>query len=342
MNWDDNLEEELSKLDEEYKNNEQSLISSSFSSRNSSNSSLKIQNIESLFGITVNNLWKKKSKNQRKGRTGLTSTSKHLPTNITTLLGQANYNYITGNYSQSLQEYQQLIQIVPKLSDSYLSIGIIYEELNNLLASFHYLLLGIKYAIRNCELLYKVATFADDFGYYEKALSLINRISITEKTIKVITIRILLYLKLNYLRKSKKLLNDLFQKYPKEYFFLLQFGECCYENFIYEEGIQSIQLFVTKAIQSFQKICNNNNHGFNNFEEESSLLSSSQQQQQQQDNEYDTNEEDEEEEEDDDEDNDEVEDDQEDDNDEEDEEENKKKRKQKKKNNKIKSLYYKT
>jgi hypothetical protein len=237
MNWENGLVEELSKLDDECSAMEPSIESA------------PIRHVETLFGPSVNSIWKKK---KRKGRTGVTSTSKNLPTNISNLLGQANMKYISGDYEEAIELYHQLIQIAPKLSDSYLSIGLIYDELGNKVASFHYLQFALKHAPRNCDLLFKVAKLASDLGYYAKAMSLMNRIFLTEKSVEIYATRTLLNIELGYMKRAKKLLRDMMSRYPAEYSFLIEFGECSYRNHFYSQGIQELLNFISKSVIHFK------------------------------------------------------------------------------------------
>ena len=256
MEWANGLVEELSKLDEECSGFEeehqsQQISHHSSTSASSSNAAAQISmnSIETLFGPSVSTIWKKK---KRKGRTGLTSTSKNLPTHISNLLGQANMKYISGDYQEAIGLYHQLIQIAPKLSDSYLSIGLIYDELGNKTASFHYLQFALKHAPRNLDLLFKVARLASDLGYYAKAVSIMNRIFLTEKSVEVYATRILLNVELGYMKRAKKLLRDLMLRYPTEYSFLIEYGACCYRNHFYSHGMQELLNFISKSVVHFK------------------------------------------------------------------------------------------
>ncbi len=235
---ENDMENEESESDDENEQMEQS------AGKNS------VGNMSKLFGPSVDTVWKKRTKQQRKKQSKLI---KKIPAAIK-LFEEAQNNYIRGDFNVALELLDAAIRIDSNKFDLYNIRAIIYEELNELKLALNSYLIVARMCPDNIEVIKKIAYLAFNLEDYYNSKVAINRILSVESTyygFETLNMHCMCELNLGHVAEAERLYSIFVAKFPEEISFVVEFA-LSLETFGYKKKALKYYLsYVTYCIGNF-------------------------------------------------------------------------------------------
>eukprot|EP01041_Mallomonas_annulata_P009231 gene9231-19146_t len=242
MKMEDDLEQELAKLGEE--GNDEVNIASDESDDSDeiavcdadTGDQTRIVKSSELFGPGVNTIWSKRSR--RKARRG------GLRPEVIELLGKANEAYICGEFELAITTLSEVTRLAPKLPDSYHIMGLMYEESGDKIRALQLYAIAATNMKSNVDAWQKVANLANELKQYKQAFEALKSILRLSPNITTYTQKSLIEIQLGYGQDAYRTLLRIFNKYPNEINFAIDFAESCFKKGLINKGISALIRYI--------------------------------------------------------------------------------------------------
>lgn len=182
-----------------------------------------VGNMSQLFGPSVDTVWKKRTKQQRKTQSKLI---KKVPA-VTKLLEEAQNNYIKGDFNLALELLDNAIRLDPNKVDLYSIRAIIYEELNEFKLALNSYLIMAQMCPDNIEVIKKISYLAFNLEDYYNAKVAISRILILEHkhcSFETLNMHCICELNLGCVAEAERLYSIFVSSFPEELSFVVEFA----------------------------------------------------------------------------------------------------------------------
>ena len=98
-----------------------------------------------------------------------------LPPDVSRMLGEANMCYVSQDFQQAIRMLEEVVRRVPRVSDPYHTLGLVYEEMDDQKRALECYLIAAYLTGKDVETWKRVATMSREQGLLQQAIYCINR-----------------------------------------------------------------------------------------------------------------------------------------------------------------------